>query len=60
MTRPDRVSPATAYQERERQHIAKQIAERSTMSAAEYDEDWGEMAYIPQSDSAAAGILEEE
>lgn len=159
MTRPDRVSPATAYQERERQHLAKQIAERSAMSAqeaahammtreeagerglpmdgvsilqrwldlnhisikrlakhsgyskeyikrvldrdipitrnfaeaasgvtgiltkflmetrtypygnpeqtpaptqAEYDEDWGEMAYIPQSDSAAAGILEEE
>lgn len=27
---------------------------------AEYDEDWGEMAYIPQSDSAAAGILEDE
>lgn len=26
----------------------------------EFDEDWGEIAYIPQSDSAAAGILEDE
>lgn len=26
----------------------------------EYDEDWGEMPYIPQGESAAAGVLEEE
>lgn len=26
----------------------------------EFDEDWGEFAYIPKDDSAAAGILEDE
>lgn len=31
-----------------------------TPAQPEYDEDWGEMPYIPQGESAAAGVLEEE
>ena len=33
---------------------------KPTPAQPEFDEDWGEMPYIPQGESATAGILEEE
>ena len=33
---------------------------KPTPAQPEFDEDWGEFAYIPKDDSAAAGILEDD